>query len=401
MKPTTNSSGRLALLAVAAATCLLADSATAQAQVGPVRGEEAAKGGNVPDPTLNPPTKVVEPKAEESAKETPPAAAMDPQMQVVLDKLDSLNGLPLPGLSPEDARKQPTPADAVKRVMKDQGKDGPEKVGKVDDIDIKLSTGEVKGRVYKPDGDGPFPVILYIHGGGWVIADLDTYDATPRALSNAVNAVVISTHYRQAPEHHFPAAHQDVFGAYQWTLENAGKWGGNGREVAVVGESAGGNMAVALSMMAQAQGLQMPVHQVLVYPVASTSMDTESYRQHADAKPLNAAMMKWFFDHTLSKDEDRTNHEIDLLGAKTLKGLPPTTIITADIDPLRSEGEALAKKLQQDGVPVSYRNYEGVTHEFFGMGAVVDKARQAMAFAAGNLKQAFDDGTAAVHPAAE
>ena len=344
---------------------------------------------------------VIEPKADGSAKETPPAAKADPQMKAVLDKLGELKGLSIPSLSPEDARKQPTPADAVKLVMKDQKKDGPEKVAKVDEIDIKLSTGDVKGRVYKPEGDGPFPVILYIHGGGWVIADLDTYDATPRALCNAVNAVVISTHYRQAPQHPFPAAHEDVFGSYQWTLQNAGKWGGNTKKVAVVGESAGGNMALSLSMMAQAKGMQMPVHQVLVYPVASTSMDTESYREHADAKPLSAPMMKWFFDHTISKEEDRNHHQINLLAADTLKGLPPTTIITADIDPLRTEGEALAKKLQADGVLVSYRNYEGVTHEFFGMGAVVDKARQAMDFAAGNLKRAFDEGSAPLPSASE
>ncbi len=400
MKPLNLSSARLALLA-AAATCFLTNGASAQGDLKPVRGEDSVTGKEIPDPASNPPKKAIEPKADDVAKETAPVAETDPQMQAVLDKLGELKGRPLPGLSPEDARKQPTPFDAVKLVMKDQKKDGPEEVGKVDDINIKLSTGEVKGRVYKPEGEGPFPVILYLHGGGWVVADLDTYDATPRALCNAVNAVVISTDYRHAPEHHFPAAHEDVFGSYQWTLENAGKWGGNAREVAVVGESAGGNMAVALSMMAQDQGLPMPVHQVLVYPVASTSMDSESYREHADAKPLNAAMMKWFFGHTLAKQEDWKHHQIDLLGAKSLKGMPPTTIITADIDPLRSEGAELAKKLQRDGVSVSYRNHEGVTHEFFGMGAVVDKARQAMDFAAGNLKQAFDDGTAAVHPPAE
>ncbi len=427
-------SARLALLAVAA-TCFFLDSASAQRDGKPVQRDETPAEKDTPardtdasgtgDPKMDEASsfqatdKAIEPKSEKEMpaevktteapakpaadpkKELPPVAMPDPQMKAVLDKLAELKGKPIPGLSPDDAREQPTPADAVKLVMKDRGKEGPEKVAKVDNIDIKLSTGNVKGRVYKPEGDGPFPVILYIHGGGWVIADLDTYDATPRALCNAVNALVISAHYRQAPEHKFPAAHNDVFGAYQWTLENAGKWGGNSKEVAVVGESAGGNMATSLCIMAQAKGMQMPVHQVLVYPVASTAMDTESYRQNADAKPLNAAMMKWFFDHTLSKEEDRKNHQINLLEAKTLKGLPPATIITAGIDPLRSEGEALAEKLQNDGVAVSYRNYDGVTHEFFGMGAVVDKAKEAMTFAAGNLKQAFDDGTASVPPAAE
>ena len=317
-----------------------------------------------------------------------PVSKPDAQMQALLDKLASLGGKPITELKPDDAREQPSPADAVKKLMGEQDKKQ-EKVDKVDDISIKLTGHDVKGRIYKPAGDGPHPVILYIHGGGWVIADLDTYDATPRALCNAANALVISTDYRHAPEHKFPAAHEDVFGAYQWTMENAGRWGGDASRIAVVGESAGGNMAVAISVMAQDKGMQMPVHQVLVYPVADTSMTGESYRPNFEAKPLSGPMMKWFFDNTLSNDEDRKNPQINLLGAQTLKGLPSTTVITADIDPLRSEGEALAKKLEKDGVAVEYRNFEGVTHEFFGMGAVVDKANEAVSFAAENLREAF------------
>ena len=384
---------RLSLLTLAAG-CLVAaraaDGPGPAPDAAPVVGEDAIKGAEVTDL----------PKAiakDDTAKPAP----LTPQMQAVLDELRALGGKPITELSPADARKQPSPADAVAKLMKKQAKE-PERIGEVDNIDIKLSRGDVDGRVYKPDGDGPFPVILYIHGGGWVLADLDTYDATPRALCKATNAVVISTDYRHAPEHKFPAAHEDVFGAYQWVLENAGRWSGDAKRVAVVGESAGGNMAVALSMMAQAEGMQMPVHQVLVYPVATTSMTSESYAQHAQAAPLNAPMMKWFFDHTLAKEEDRANHQINLLEAKTLKGLPPTTIITADIDPLRSDGEMLAKKLEADGVPVTYKNYEGVTHEFFGMGAVVDTAREALDFAAGNLRTALaGGGNAAATPPAE
>ncbi|RYD22771.1 MAG: alpha/beta hydrolase, partial [Verrucomicrobiaceae bacterium] len=280
-------------------------------------------------------------------------------------------------------------ADAVMALMKDKDIPGPEKVGEVDDIDIKLSSVDLKGRVYKPEGDGPFPIILYIHGGGWVIADLDTYDATPRALANGANAIVISTHYRQAPEHKFPTAHNDVYGAYQWVLKNGHQWGGNTKNVAVVGESAGGNMAAAVCIMAQAEGIQMPVHQSLIYPVADTMMDTPSYVENADAKPLNAPMMKWFADHTFASREDAKDPKVALLQAKTLKGLPPATIITAQIDPLRSEGLALAKKLEGDGVKVTYKNYDGVTHEFFGMGAVVDEAKQAMGLVCSELKSAF------------
>ncbi len=390
MKPTIDSYIRLALLAAACGVGqtlpIFAADGPEPATGGPVSGEAAIKGGEAPDPKI-----LVPPQPKKA----------DPQMQAVLDQLASMGGQPITELSAKEARKQPSPADAVKELMKKQGLK-PEKLGKIDNVDIKLSSGKVDGRIYKPEGNGPFPVILYIHGGGWVLADLDTYDASPRALCKATNALVISTDYRHAPEHKFPAAHEDVFGAYQWTLENAGRWGGDASRVAVVGESAGGNMAVSLSMMAQAKGMQMPVHQVLVYPVASTSMATESYGQNAQAVPLNAAMMKWFFEQTLAKEEDGNNHEINLLGAKTLAGLPPTTIITADIDPLRSDGELLAQKLRTDGVPVEIKNYEGVTHEFFGMGAVVDTSREAVNFAAGKLKMAFGSdrtaSTKAVQP---
>lgn len=317
------------------------------------------------------------------------AGEPDPQMKAVLDELQSLGGKPIETLTAEEARKQPSPTDAVMALMKKQDKKGPEKVADVDNISIKLSDHDLKGRVYKPAGDGPFPVILYIHGGGWVIADLDTYDATPRALANAVGAIVISTHYRQAPEFKFPAAHEDAFGAYQWVLENGHRWNGNTKQVAVVGESAGGNMAASVCIMAQAKGMQMPVHQVLIYPVADTGMDTPSYKENADAKPLNAPMMKWFADQTFAKPEDAMDPKVALLKAKTLAGLPPATIVTAGIDPLRSEGEMLAKKLEGDGVAVSYKNYGGVTHEFFGMAAVVDKAKEAQEFVAGELKKAF------------
>jgi len=380
---------RYALLAAAAASLVmpsLAADGPDPAVDGPVVGDDVIKGSEAVDEAKPPLVAVPESNAKAHA---------NPQMQAVLDELTAFGNKPLYELTPEDARKQKGPADAVKKVMEKNGVKGPEKVGKVDDISIKLSSGDVKGRVYKPEGDGPFPVILYIHGGGWVIADLDTYDSTPRALCNATNAVVISTDYRHAPEHKFPAAHEDTFGAYQWALENAGRWGGDAKRVAVVGESAGGNMAASVCIMAQAKGMQMPLHQVLVYPVASTSMNTESYRENAKAAPLDAMAMKWFLDHTLGAKEDWTNHQINLLEAKTLKGLPSATIITADIDPLRSDGEALAKKLEGDGVTVTYKNYEGVTHEFFGMGAVVDTAKEAVGLAAGNLNKAFSDPSTA------
>jgi len=321
------------------------------------------------------------------AADSPPKA--NKQMQAVLDQLQKLGGKPIESLTPEEARKQPSPADAVKALLQSQGKStAPEPVASVKNQTIPGAGGQIPVRIYTPEGPGPFPVILYIHGGGWVIADLDTYDSSPRALANAVKAVVVSTHYRVAPEHPFPASHDDTFAAYKWVRTNARSFNGDPNRIAVAGESAGGNMAAVICLMAREQKVPLPVHQLLVYPVAGTDTTTPSFIENANAKPLNKAMMEWFGKHELPKPQDKLDPRIDLANAN-LRGLPPTTIITAEIDPLRSGGTMLGEKLKAAGVKVSHKNYEGVTHEFFGMGAVVDEAKDAVAFAARELKKSF------------
>jgi acetyl esterase len=313
----------------------------------------------------------------------------NPEMQAVLDQLAALGGKPLEQLTPQEARRQPFPADAVTALLKKRGQSTtPERVADVEDKSINGPGGEIAIRIYTPEGQGPFPVIVYIHGGGWVIADLDVYDSSPRALANAAQAIVVSTHYRLAPEHPFPASHEDVFTAYQWVRENAGSHQGDSNRIAVAGESAGGNMAAAISLMAREQNVPLPLHQVLIYPVAGTDMSTPSFREHSNAKPLNKAMMEWFAKHELKNPQDKLDPRIDLLNAD-LQGLPSTTIITAEIDPLRSAGRMLADKLEAAGVQVDFKNYEGVTHEFFGMGAVLEQSREATKFAARNLVKAF------------
>ncbi len=313
------------------------------------------------------------------------------QMQEVLDAHASLKPKPLTELSAPEARKQPTPADGVMALLKKKGKStAPEAVGKVENRTIDGPAGnKIPIRIYWPKGEGPFPVALYIHGGGWVIADLDTYDASPRALANLANAVVVSTHYRQGPEHKFPAAHDDTFAAYQWVLKNGKSLKGNTERIAVVGESAGGNMALAVALQARDKKLQMPAGLVLVYPVAGYDFETTSYKENADAKPLNRDMMKWFFKNYMKSADDAKSPLLVPLANADLKGLPPTTVITAEIDPLRSEGQALAEKMKAAGVQVDAKNYNGVTHEFFGMAAVVDEAKQAERQAADAMKRAF------------
>ena len=325
-----------------------------------------------------------------AAEVTEKVAKPNSQMQAVLDELAILGPKPLGTVPALEARKQPSPADAVKALLKKKGKSiEPEAVGKLENKTISSAAGQIPIRIYMPKGQGPFPIIVYYHGGGWVIADLDTYDASPRALTNATNAVVVSAHYRQAPEHKFPAAHDDALAAYKWVLEHAKELNGDSKKIALVGESAGGNMAAAVSIMAREHQMQMPVYQALVYPVAGDNVDTPSYIENANSKPLNRAGMQWFFKQYLNSPTDGKNHLISLLSEKNLKGLPPTTIITAQIDPLRSEGKAYADLLQKAGIPVRYKNYEGVTHEFFGMAAVIDKAKEAQQFVAEGLKPAF------------
>ena len=312
-----------------------------------------------------------------------------PEMQVVIEKLMSYNSPPLITLSATDARKQPSPADAVKDVMKENNIPVPPSMVDTMGKNIPVSGGNIHLRIYTPKGEGPFPVILYYHGGGWVIADLDTYDASARGLAEQTGAVLVSVAYRQAPEYKFPTAHNDSYAAYEWVLKNAASIKGDVKHVAVVGESAGGNLATAVSMMARDKGIAIPVYQLLVYPIAGYDTITASYQRNANAKPLDRPLMGWFFSKYLKSPADGKNPMISLVSAN-LKGMPPTTIITAEYDPLQSDGEMLSEKLKAAGVTVNLKNYNGVTHEFFGMAAVVPAAKDAQAFAASELKNAFN-----------
>ena len=334
---------------------------------------------------------VVTPRDTMTATPAPGTMAKpDAQMQNVLDQLQSLGGKPIETLSAAEARKQPTPADAVKKELVKEGKPtAPDSAVASMDRTSPGPAGPLPVRVYTPKtGNGPWPVVVYYHGGGWVIANKATYDGGARALSKLANAVVVSVDYRQGPEHKFPAAHDDAFAAYQWALAHAASIKGDPKKVALAGESAGGGLAVSTAVMARDKKIQMPIAVISVYPIAGTDTTTRSYIENANAKPLNRAMMSWFFDKYLNGAPDRANPRVNLLAAD-LHGLPPTTIINAQIDPLRSDGELLAQKLRGAGVDVQQKTYDGVTHEFFGMGAVVDQAKDAEQMAAYALKKSF------------
>ena len=210
------------------------------------------------------------------------------------------------------------------------------------------------------------------------------------ALAAKTGAIVISVAYRQAPEHSFPAAHEDAFAAYEWARDSASTINGNEEMVATAGESAGGNLAVAVALMAKERNVEMPDHILSVYPIADGNIDSPTYDEYVNSLFLNKPLMKWFFEQYNPNWENEENPWISLVSAD-LSGLPPTTIINAEIDPLRYEGMILAEKLAAAGVPVERRVYEGVTHEFFGMNALLEEAVAAQAFAAMRLQEAFKE----------
>lgn len=319
-------------------------------------------------------------------------------MRPVLMKLQELGAKPIGTQSVEETRKGPTPADAVKALLKDQGKDPDALMAQMNvkkqDMSYPTGGGAQPVRIYTPEGQAPqggWPVVVYYHGGGWVIADINTYESSAMALAKQANAIVASVEYRHAPENKFPAAHEDAFAAYKWVLDNAQQFGGNRAKVAVAGESAGGNLATNVAIMARDQNVQKPAHMLLVYPVAGVDMNTPSYQKNTNAIPLSKQAMEWFVRNTIQSDQDLQNPMLDLVGKADLKNLPDATVITAEIDPLMSEGRTLADKLKAAGSQVTYQNHEGVTHEFFGMAAVLDDAKRAQEFAAKNLKQAFSN----------
>ncbi|WP_240653346.1 alpha/beta hydrolase [Sphingomonas crocodyli] len=248
-------------------------------------------------------------------------------------------------------------------------------------------------RIYRPaaaPADASLPIVIYYHGGGWVIADVNTYDATPRLLAKQLNAIVVSVEYRHAPEAKFPAQHDDAAAAYRWVVQSAPTWNADARRIALAGESAGGNLAVATAIHARDNSLPKPLHVLAVYPIADSRMDLPSRKDSTGARPLNGAMLKWFGYYYAKTSADMQDPRINLVQAN-LKGLPPVTIVNAKIDPLRSDGETLTTALKQAGVRVEQRSFDGVTHEFFGMGTVVRGAYDAQAWAVSRLKSALSN----------
>ncbi|PZP39294.1 MAG: lipase [Pseudomonas fluorescens] len=320
-----------------------------------------------------------------------------PSMQALLAAYASLEPKPISMLSPREARKQPTLADAEKVLLKEI------KAKKLSTRDIEVDSDKymsVSGdklpmKIYytKVDGKGdtPRPVILYFHGGGFVIGSAKAYENSIVALARKTGAIVVAPEYRLAPESRFPAPQEDAISAYKWVVDNIGEYNGDPAKVAVVGESAGGNLATNVGILALSNGLKAPVALGLIYPVAQTDMLTPSYQMYANAVPLSKASMEWFVSQ-IARPESRAevlkDPRLSLVDSK-LEGLPPTTVITAGIDPIKDDGILLANRLRQSGVPTAYQNFPGVTHEFFGFDSVLPEARVAQDYLAAHLNEQF------------
>ena len=262
-------------------------------------------------------------------------------------------------------------------------------VARVENRTIPGPAGELPVRIYWPEGEGPFPILVFFHGGGWVICDLDTHDGQARSLCKGAGALVVSVDYRLAPEHPFPAGPEDCYAATKWAAEHAAEIDGDASRIAVGGDSAGGNLSAVVALMARDRGGPDLCFQLLVYPVTNRDFSTPSYAENATGYMLTTRSMEWFWRQYVKSEDDGANPYASPLRAKDLSGLPPALCITAEFDPLRDEGEAYAQGLRDAGVAVTTSRYDGVIHGFFGMGALIDRANDAVDEACAALRAAF------------
>lgn len=305
-----------------------------------------------------------------------------PQVKIILDGLAAAEGPTLAELGPEQAR-----AMFKQMTLLEQ----PEDVARVDDRAIPGPGGDIPLRVYTPaeavgERSG---LLVWLHGGGWVIGDLDTADATCRALANRSGAVVVSVDYRLAPEHPAPAAIEDCLAALGWVTENASLLGAGSEKLAVGGDSAGGNLAAVLCHRVRDEFGPEIDFQLLVYPATDLTLSHASIDENAEGYFLTKASMEWFTACYLGDAGDPKDPSISPLHAASFEGLPPALVITAEYDPLRDEGEAYAQRLRDAGVQAEAVRYDGQIHGFFSMATAIERAKEAQSAAAEALRAAL------------
>jgi acetyl esterase len=305
---------------------------------------------------------------------------LDPQVSTLLDQMEAQAGPSINQMTPEDARTMMRTLGTLAKY--------PDERAPAHDRRIPGPAGEIPIRVYTPAASEPLPVVVFFHGGGWVIGDIETHDATCQQIATSVPAVFVSVDYRLAPEHRFPAALEDCLAATRWVGAHAGELGADGAHLAVAGDSAGGNLAALVALQARNQGGPPIVFQLLVYPATDLTCSFPSHVENGEGYLLTSESIRWFLDHYISEPE-RKGSDASPHFADDLSRLPPALIITAEFDPLRDEGEAYAARLKEAGVPVTLTRYDGMIHGFFGMELVVDGAARAVQQAAGALRQAL------------
>jgi acetyl esterase len=252
-------------------------------------------------------------------------------------------------------------------------------VARVEDTYIPGPSAELHVRIYTPEGSGPFPCLVFFHGGGWTAGNVQIADRPSRSIANATGCVVVAVNYQKAPEHRFPTALDDCFATLQWVVQNAAALDVHPAQVGVGGDSAGGNLAAAVCLKARETGGVAPAFQLLIYPAVDPAMDLPSARDNAEGYALTTAAMRWFWDHYVPDAGERDNSLASPLRAPSLHGLPPAIVITVEYDPLRDEGERYADRLEEARVTVVRHRYAGTIHGFLWIAeALPDDFRRLM-----------------------
>jgi acetyl esterase len=310
--------------------------------------------------------------------------ALDPQLKAYADQLAALGTPPRHTLTPNTVRMMMA-AEMEAQVNQST----PEPVARVENRAIPGPAGEIPIRLYTPQGDGPFPVVVYFHGGGWVLGNLETHDGLCRAVANGAACVVIAVDYRLAPEHKFPAAPEDCYAATCWAAQHVSDVNGDRARLAVAGDSAGGGLAAVVTLMARDRGGPSLAFQMLIYPITDLRMASASFEENAHAPMLTRDDMRWFREHYIRDARDVTDPLASPLLAQHLSGLPPALIVIAGYDPLRDEGEQYGERLREAGTAVTVRRYDDLAHGFLGLDLVVDRAREARAETIAALRDAL------------
>ena len=294
--------------------------------------------------------------------------AVHPQVQAVLDAAAAAGARPYETMSVAEARDSARASIALSGALQE--------VAHVEHLAIPGPGGDLAVRVYAPAGKAPLPALVYYHGSGWVIHDLDTYDPVCRAMANGTGCVVVAVDYRKAPEHPFPAALDDCWATLRWTVDNAQRLGIDPRRIGIGGDSAGGNLAAVTAIRARDEGGPALACQLLIYPATDAACDTPSYTANAAGYLIGVDTMHWFWNHYLGDWPDPADPRVSPLRAPDLADLPPTLVVTAEYDPLRDDGRLFAERLRAAGVPVTHTDYAGMVHGFLRMHGVLDTTEE-------------------------